>query len=180
MKEFWWQGSNESRFLLKNCFERNVILIWPWLTFKWVFKIGHLEFKVFQKLKLSKNVNNKQRFSRMTLIKEKISQKDWDDFWHWKLTLKVRFRHFFIFGLKVSESLKRNSSAEVTLDLLMFNLGKRGKIWSSWIYWTKGWSRQRWFWWLAGQTWTCWRAWSLRRRRTAWIARSSWSSWGNW
>ena len=53
-------------------------------------KLGSfLENKVLQKLKFSKNVNNKKCTPRMVFLIEK-KLKNWDNSRHRKLTLKVR------------------------------------------------------------------------------------------
>ena len=43
---------------------------------------------------LSKNVNNKKCAPKLVFFNEKKIEKDYDDFWHWKLTFKVEFLHF--------------------------------------------------------------------------------------
>ena len=58
-------------------------------------KIGH-DFgnKVVQKLTLSINIFYKKRAPKQLFFNEKKNQKDSDDFWHRKLTLKVKFCHY--------------------------------------------------------------------------------------
>ena len=46
--------------------------------------------KVFKKLMLSKNLNNKKCAPKLIFFNEKKIEKDSDDFWYRKLTLKVR------------------------------------------------------------------------------------------
>ena len=43
---------------------------------------------------LSQNVNNKKCAPKLVFINEKKIEKNSDDFWHRKLTLKVKFWHF--------------------------------------------------------------------------------------
>ena len=43
---------------------------------------------------LSKNVNNKKCAPKLVFFNEKKIEKDSDNFWHRKLTLKVKFWHF--------------------------------------------------------------------------------------
>ena len=43
---------------------------------------------------LSKNVNDKKCAPKLIFFNEKKIEKDCDDFWHGKLTLKVKFWHF--------------------------------------------------------------------------------------
>ena len=43
---------------------------------------------------LSKNVNNKKFAPKLVFFYKKKVEKDSDDFWHRKLTLKVKFWHF--------------------------------------------------------------------------------------
>jgi hypothetical protein len=50
--------------------------------------------KVFLHLKLSKNHLNKKCAPNQLSFKEKKIQKDSDEFWHRKFTLKVQFLHF--------------------------------------------------------------------------------------
>ena len=69
-----------------------------------------LEKKVVQKLKFSENDNNKKPFSKLIFFNEKKIQKDSKDFWHRKLTLKVRLRHFLTTRLKVWKSVKVSES----------------------------------------------------------------------
>ena len=45
-------------------------------------------------MKFSKNANNKICAPWLTFFNEKKIQKDSNDFWHRKLTLKVKFRYF--------------------------------------------------------------------------------------
>ena len=49
--------------------------------------------------------SNKKRFPRLLLVDKRIFfQIDSDDSWHWKLILKVKFRHCLTTHVKVSES----------------------------------------------------------------------------
>ena len=58
-------------------------------------KIGHhLENKVVQKLKFSKNDKNKKPSSKLIFFSEKKKSERFEWFWHRKLTLNVRFRYF--------------------------------------------------------------------------------------
>ena len=50
--------------------------------------------KVVEKLMLSKSVNNKKCAPKLVFFNEKKIEKDSDDFWHRKFTLKVQFSHF--------------------------------------------------------------------------------------
>ena len=65
-------------------------------------KIG-LHFRK-QKLKFSKNDKNKKPSSKLIFFNEKKNQKDSNDFWYRKLTLKVRFRHFLTTYVNICES----------------------------------------------------------------------------
>ena len=49
--------------------------------------------KVVEKLISSKNANNKKCASKFVFFNEKKNEKESDDFWHRKLTLKVHFSH---------------------------------------------------------------------------------------
>ena len=63
------------------------------------------ENKVVQKLKCSKNDNRKKPSTKLIFFNEKkIVQKDSNYFWHRKLTLKVRFRHFFMTYMNICQS----------------------------------------------------------------------------
>ena len=64
--------------LVANCQKSNIIL----------------ENKVIQKMMLSKMSITKNVLLHSHLFNEKKNQKDPDDFWNRKLTLKVRFQHF--------------------------------------------------------------------------------------
>ena len=56
----------------------------------WILRIGVMGR--CQKLMLSKNVNNKKCAHKLIFFNEK-NEKYFDDFWHRKLTLKVKSRH---------------------------------------------------------------------------------------
>ena len=62
--------------------------------------------KVVQKLKFSKNVNNKKCAPKIIFFNEFFFQKDSDIFWHRKLTLKVRILPFLTTFAQLSARLK--------------------------------------------------------------------------
>ena len=64
----------------------------------------HFRNKSRSILKLSKNVFYKKCGPKLIFFSEKKIQKDSDDFWHRKLTLKVRFRHFLTTPVNICES----------------------------------------------------------------------------
>ena len=64
----------------------------------------HFRNKSRSILKLSKNVFYKKGGPKLILSCEKKIQKDSNDFWHRKLTLKVRFRHFLTTPVNICES----------------------------------------------------------------------------
>jgi hypothetical protein len=49
---------------------------------------------VVEKLMLSKSVSNQKCAPKLVFFNEKKIEKDLDDFWHRKFTLKVHFSHF--------------------------------------------------------------------------------------
>ena len=62
--------------------------------------------KVLQKLKFSKNVNNKKYAPKLIFFNEKID-KDSDNVWHRKLSLKVRNWHFLITWFRADVDLTK-------------------------------------------------------------------------
>ena len=81
---------------------------------------------------LSKNVNNKQCTPKLIFFNEKKIQKDSDDFWHRKLTLKVKFWYFltaphysnfqnFLISFEYSWFLAKNLSNFVSLPWKLQN-----------------------------------------------------------
>ena len=64
----------------------------------------HFRNKSRSILKLSKNVFYKKCGPKLIFFNEKKIQKDSNDFWHRKLTLKVRFRHFLTTPVNICES----------------------------------------------------------------------------
>ena len=57
-------------------------------------------------MKLSKNVNNKKCANKLILFNLKFFWKDLDNFWHRKLTLKVRILPFLTIFTQLTERLK--------------------------------------------------------------------------
>jgi hypothetical protein len=83
--------------------------------FSWQ-KIGMILLnKVLWKLKFSKNVNNKKHAPKMIFFDEKKNWKDSDNFWHRKLTLKVRNRHFSTSWFRTYVDLPKNFLDEKVL-----------------------------------------------------------------
>ena len=85
-----------------------------------------------KKLILSKNANNKKCASKFVFFNEKKNEKDLDDFWHRKLTLKVKFWHFLtpsrysnfpnlVFLFEYSWFLAKNLSNFVSLPWKLHN-----------------------------------------------------------
>ena len=64
----------------------------------------HFRNKSRSILKLSKNVFYKKCGPELIFFSEKKIQKDSNDFWHRKLTLKVRFRHFLTTPVNICKS----------------------------------------------------------------------------
>ena len=64
----------------------------------------HFRNKSRSILKLSKNVFYKKCGPKLIFFNEKKIQKDSNDFWHRKLTLKVRFRHFLMTPVNIRAS----------------------------------------------------------------------------
>ena len=58
-----------------------------------------LENNMYQKLKLSKNVNNQKCSPKLTILNQN-NLKDSNDFWCWKV-FKVGFKHFLITRVQV-------------------------------------------------------------------------------
>ena len=76
--------------MLKGFFFKKIL---RWLTVRQ--KLGMiLENKVVQKLKLEKNLFYKKWSPKLIFLNEFFFEKIRLTFWHWKLTLKVRFWHF--------------------------------------------------------------------------------------
>jgi len=67
-----------------------------------------LESKVVQKLSLEKNVFTKKWSPKLIFLNEIFFWKNSVDFWHQKLTLKVRFWHFLMNCNSSTDCLKRN------------------------------------------------------------------------
>ena len=91
------EGSTKlGRFLQKNQHTHWKILNFEFWINGELSKIGHcFSNKVIWKLILSKNVNNKKYAPKSVFFnKKKKIEKDSDDFWHRKLTLKVHFSRF--------------------------------------------------------------------------------------
>ena len=79
-------------------------------------KIGiFLEKKVIYRLKFSKNVNNKKCVPKLIFFNEKKIEKDSDNFWHRKLTLKVRNWPFLITWFRAGVDLPEIFSYEKVL-----------------------------------------------------------------
>ena len=64
---------------------------------------------------LSKNVNNKKCAPKLIFFNEKKIEKDWDNFWHRKLTLKDRNWQFSITWFRASVDLPEFFSYEQVL-----------------------------------------------------------------
>ena len=58
-------------------------------------------------MKFSKNVNNKKHAPKLIFSNEKKIEKDSDNFWHRKLTLKVRNWHFLIAWFRADVDLTK-------------------------------------------------------------------------
>ena len=58
-------------------------------------------------MKFSKNVNNKKHAPKLIYFNEKKIEKDSDNFWHRKLTLKVRNWHFLIAWFRADVDLTK-------------------------------------------------------------------------
>ena len=71
--------------------------------------------KVLKKLKFSKNVNNKKCVPKLIFFNEKKIEKDSDNFWRGKLTLKVRNRQFLIIWFRAVVDLPEFFSYERVL-----------------------------------------------------------------
>ena len=71
--------------------------------------------KVVEKLMLSKSVNNKKCAPKLIFFNEKKIEKDSDNFWHRKLTLKVRNCHFSIAWFRAEVDLTKNLFYEKVL-----------------------------------------------------------------
>ena len=70
---------------------------------------------MLQKLKFSKNFNNKKCDPEMIFFNEKKIEKDSDNFWHRKLTLKVRNWQFSITWFRAGVDLPENLFYEKVL-----------------------------------------------------------------
>ena len=88
-------------------------------------------------MKFSKNVNNKKHAPKLIFFNEKKIEKDSDNFWHRKLTLKVRNWLFLITWFRVGVDLTKYFSCEKVLFFtqssyhLMRKLLKKSKMLSS-------------------------------------------------
>ena len=60
-------------------------------------------------MKFSKNVRNKKHAPKLIFFNEKKIEKDSDNFWHGKLTLKVRNWQFSITWFKAGVDLPKNA-----------------------------------------------------------------------
>ena len=58
-------------------------------------------------MKFSKNVNNKKHAPKLISFDEKKIEKDSDNFWHTKFTLKVRNWHFSIAWFRAHDDLTK-------------------------------------------------------------------------
>ena len=79
-----------------------------------------LENKGISKLMSSKNVNNKKCAPKFIFFNEKKNQKDSNDFWHRKLTLKVKFWHFLTPSYTLVKS-SRIYTGQYTFPILLLN-----------------------------------------------------------
>ena len=84
-----------------------------------------LESKVVQKLNLEKNVFTKKWSPKLIFLNEFFFWKNSVDFWHWKLTLKVRFWHFLT---------NRNSSKDFFKENSLDNVDSWPKILLFWTH----------------------------------------------
>ena len=66
-------------------------------------------------MKFSKNVNNKKHTPKLIFFNEKKIEKDSDNFWHRKLTLKVRNWQFSITWFRAGVDLPKNFFHEKVL-----------------------------------------------------------------
>ena len=83
---------------------------------RWRLKNWHdFSNKVVSKLEFSKNVNNKKHAPKLIFFNEKIIEKDSDNFWRKKLTLKVRNCHFLIAWFRAEVDLTKNLFYEKVL-----------------------------------------------------------------
>ena len=73
-------------------------------------------------MKFSKNVNNKKHAPKLIFFNEKKIEKDSDNFWRRKLTLKVRNHHFLITWFKAEVELTKNLFYEKVLFFHSINL----------------------------------------------------------
>ena len=71
--------------------------------------------KVLWKWKFSKNVTNKNHAPKLIFFNEKKIEKDSDNFWRRKLTLKVRNCHFSIAWFRAEVDLTKNLFYEKVL-----------------------------------------------------------------
>ena len=82
-------------FYAHDCTQRKLLNFENWVNGE-VSKIRrHFRNKSCSILKLSKNVNNKKCAPKLIFFNKSKIEKDSDNFWHRKLTLKVKFWHFF-------------------------------------------------------------------------------------